>query len=253
MRMSSCPGKAIRVGSSLTTLSLACLVLAGLAPRTAQAQLIFDVDRPRVFSIQERPYRLGHEFQLGLGIAPLDAFYVGGVISGSYTFHFSDFWAWEIASVNYSLNIDTTLEGNLEQDFGVRPVRGGGERINVFGSTSLVAKPLFGKLAIWNSTVVYAETFFSLGLGPFLSATANGENSFVDLATTVGFGVRFWLADAVSLRFEIRDYIVFKGVFSPPDLQRQESGVSNVLLFSLSAALTFSNVSARTLATSANE
>ncbi len=223
-------------------------LLAGalfFAPKDAAAQLIFDVDRPRIFSIQERPYRLGHEFQLGVGVSPLDAFYVGAVLSGSYTFHFSDFWAWEIASINYSFNVDTPLEGNLFQDFGVLPARGGGERINLFGTTSLIAKPLFGKLAVWNSSIVYAETFFSLGGGPFISATPTGENSFVDLATNIGVGVRFWQSEALSVRFEIRDYVVFKGLFSPPDLQRQEVGVQNVLIFTLSAALTFSNDTAR--------
>ncbi|MEZ4273261.1 MAG: hypothetical protein R3C68_18035 [Myxococcota bacterium] len=131
----------------------------------AHAQLEFETTRPRVFSIQERPYHLGHEFSLGLGVLPLDAFYVGAVLGGSYTYHFTDFWAWELINLNFSKNFDTALEGELLNDFNALPVQGGGDRITVFGTSNLIIKPLFGKLAIFNSDVVYSETFFALGGG----------------------------------------------------------------------------------------
>ena len=207
------------------------------------AQLEFGVERPRIFSIQPRPYRLGHEFQLGIGVMPLDAFYVGMVLGASYTYHFSDFWAWEIASIHYSINADTNLESELDARFGVVPVRGGGERTQLFLTTSAVAKPLFGKLVVMNDTVVYSETYFTAGLGPFQSVSGTGESSWFDPAVTVGLGLRFWINQVLSVRFEIRDYVVFKDVFVPSDdLTRPESGsVENTLLFALSASLNFFN------------
>lgn len=205
------------------------------------AQLEFGVERPRIFSIQPRPYRLGHEFQLGVGVMPLDAFYVGVVLGASYTYHFSDFWAWEIASIHYSINADTTLEAELDERFGVVPVRGGGERTQLFMTTSVVAKPLFGKLVVLNDTIVYSETYFTAGLGPFQSVSGTGESSWFDPALTVGLGLRFWANEVLSVRFEIRDYVVFKDIFVPSDdLTRPESGsVENTLLFALSASLNF--------------
>jgi outer membrane beta-barrel protein len=181
--------------------ALVCLAL--LAPAPAFAQLEFEADKPRVFSIQPRPYRLGHEFQLGLGILPLDAFYVGAVVGASYTYHFTDFWAWEIAGAGYSLNFDTGLKGELDDKFRAIPVRGGGEQIRLFGGTGLVVKPLFGKLAIFNSDVIYSETFFNLGLGPFL------KGEFWRFAVNFGIGLRFWSSDVLSVRVDIRDYLVF--------------------------------------------
>jgi outer membrane beta-barrel protein len=158
---------------------------------------------PRVFSIQPRPYRLGHEFQLGAGVLPLNAFYVGLVPAASYTYNFTDFWAWEIASVGYSWDLDTSLESDLKKDYGVQPVNHGGDRIHLFGTTNLVIKPLFGKLAIFNHDIVSAETYFVLGGGPLLLG------KYWRPAVDVGFGLRFWSSNAISMRLDVRDYFIF--------------------------------------------
>src|SRR6476659_8576786 len=92
------------VAAVATPLLVLAVVALPLVAR-AEAQPDIETDAPRVFSIQQRPYRLGHEFSLGLGVLPLDAFYKGMVIGAGYTYHFSDFWAWEMVNLNYSLNI----------------------------------------------------------------------------------------------------------------------------------------------------
>lgn len=191
---------------------IAVIVAAGslAAPQSASAQLEFSGEKPRIFSIQRRPYRLGHEFTLGLGVLPIDAFYVGAVASASYTYHFSDFWSWEIASGNYSLNFGSGLRRHLLNDFGVVPERGGGERIQVFATTSIVVKPLFGKLSIFNSQVIYSETFFVAGIGPVLKGVG-GSNSWRP-GVGLGGGLRFWSGQALSWRLDIRDYLIFTDV-----------------------------------------
>lgn len=191
--------------------ALACA--AALAPAVAGAQAIeeeLESESPRVFAIQERPYRLGHEFQLGMGVLPLDAFYVGAVTTGSYTFHFSDFWAWEMASLGYSLNFDSGLEDNLFERYELLPVQGGGARITLLGTSSLVIKPLFGKLALFNAKKIYGETFFSFGGGPVRMAVES--RGFWYFAGSLGVGLRFWWNQAFSLRFDVRDYMIFKGL-----------------------------------------
>ncbi|MEO1171471.1 MAG: outer membrane beta-barrel domain-containing protein [Myxococcota bacterium] len=191
-------------------LIIAYLVAASvlLAPGSARAELELDIDEPRVFSIQERPYRLGHEFTLGVGLLPLDAFYIGTVASGSYTYHFSDFWAWEMIHANFSLNTGTGLEEELLEDFGVQPVRGGGDRIRVFATSALVIKPFFGKIALFNDQMIYAESEFMFGGGPMeLALEDDGTFYFAGL---IGGAVRFWTNDVFSVRFEIRDYLIFR-------------------------------------------
>ena len=117
------------------------LVASGIA-REAYAEESGNVgEGPRIFSIQPRPYRLGHEFQLGLGVLPLDAFYVGVMPTGSYTFHFSDFWAWEIISLGYSMNFETSLQDDLYEDYGVHPVDEGGARLLRLNDTGPLQAP----------------------------------------------------------------------------------------------------------------
>lgn len=179
-----------------------CLAVA--APRLASAsdeRLLWDA--PRVFSIQPRPFRLGHEFQLGLGVLPTDAFYVGAVAAASYTFHFTDFWAWEIAGGGYSLNFDTALKSELLNDYGVAPVGGGGERISAFVMSGLVVKPLFGKVALWNDTLTYGETFFTVSSG------AMNKGKFTRFAMGLGVGLRLWWTPVVSWRIDLRDLMSF--------------------------------------------
>ncbi len=184
-------------------LVIATLLAALLTPVVGRAEVNFEADRPRVFSIQERPYRLRHEFQLGLGVMPLDAFYVGVTAQAGYTFHFTDFWAWEIAAGTYSMNFDTALTGNLNDKYGVVPVREGGERIKAFATTGVVVKPLFGKLALLNSDVVLSETFFVAGLGPML------KGEYKRPTGVLGVGFRFWSGPMLSWRLDIRDYLIF--------------------------------------------
>jgi len=189
---------------------------------SARAQSDELEDAPRVFSIQPRPYRLGHEFQLGIGVLPLDAYYVGVVAFAGYTYHFSDFWGWEIAGAGYSANFSTGLKSQLSAKYGLTPVGDSAAQIKVMTATSLIIKPLFGKLAVFNSNTLYAETFFSLGLG----WTNKGDSNYP--AGALGIGLRFWLRQTVSIRLDVRDYLVF--VKAAPD---------HVLLFMLSAALNY--------------
>jgi outer membrane beta-barrel protein len=163
---------------------------------------------PRVFSIQPRPYKLGHEFQLGLGVLPMDAYYVGAVIMASYTYHFTDFWGWEIAGAGYSRNFNTSLKHDLKTEYGVVPVQGGGDRIQYFGTTSLVIKPFFGKLAIFNQDMVTSETYFVLGLGA-LQMGPEGGAAYARFVADVGLGLRLWSSDTLSMRVDVRDYLIF--------------------------------------------
>lgn len=214
----------------VTTLgcSLCFAAVSFTAPTVADAQILLSGDRPRIFSIQRRPYRLHHEIQLGLAVLPLDAYYVGMVVTAAYTYHFTDLWAWEIAGGGYSINFDTSLERRLLKDHGVAPVRGGGERIKTLASTGLVVKPLFGKLAIFNADIVFSETFFTLGVGPLMLG------DLWRVAVNVGLGLRFWTGETLSIRFDVRDYVVFL-----------EAVPENNLFLMLSASFNVSNIGAR--------
>lgn len=194
--------------SRCSLLIVAGALCAALHAPTAKAGEDFKWlgEEPRVFSVQPRPYRLGHEFQLGFGVLPTDAFYVGTVGVGSYTYHFTDLWAWEVISFAYSQNFDTALREELLETYGVEPVRGGGDRIRLFAKTNFVVKPLFGKFSVFNRKVIFGETFFTAGLGPVLK----GERW--RFGGTLGVGLRFHKSDVVSFRLDVRDELIFRAL-----------------------------------------
>ena len=206
------------------------VLLAVSAPGAARADVDFDDDQPRAFSIQPRPFRLGHEFELGLGVLPLDAFYVGAVLGFSYTYHFTDFWAWEIVALDYSFNIDTSLQDRLERDFNLQPDQIPA-RITLFGATSLVIKPMFGKLAWRNRSLVYGETYFSLGLGPHLlvrpATVDRGASSDWVPTLRLGLGFRFWRSEVFSVRFAVQEHLIFTRLVPESSLLIMLSGAFN--------------------------
>ena len=105
-------------------------------------------------------------------------------------------------------------------------MRGGDDRIDVILTTNGIAKPLFGKLALFNSSITYSETFFAAGVGTMRMERA-GWQPVIDL----GIGFRFWSISALSWRLDIRDYLIFSSLLP-----------ENALLFSVSASFNYYEV-----------
>lgn len=186
----------------------------------AYAQLQFAGDAPRVYTIEPRDHLFKHEITLGLGVLPLDAFYVGTAAALSYAYHFNDVWAWEALRGFYSYNSDTSLRSLLIAQ-QVLPVHADRRILSIL-SSNVVFKPMYGKLAFFNSSVVRAETYFTGGIGVAIS------NQDTGLAPNLGVGLNFWLGHAVAIRLDVGDHFVFSS-----------SGLSSVLQVLLSASFNF--------------
>lgn len=199
-----------RLATTATAATAAVLGLACLVAQHGQAAArpTALADPPRVYSSQAHPYIARHELTLGAGVLPLDAFYVGAALQGSYTFHFSQTWAWEMVNVGYSFNIDTSLREDLLANFGVQP-SSSPEPIRLYGSTGVVFKPLFGKFALLNRKMLQAETYLTLGAGPTL------RGDFWRASVHLGAGIRVWSTTWLSVRFDVRDMLIFADGWAP--------------------------------------
>ncbi len=175
----------------------ALLAAAALSPVPALAQEF--EEGGKLYAVQNRKYVQGHEFLIGLGTVPMDAFYKGITGTFAYAYHFSDMWAWEIASGTYSLNVDTSLRDELENNFGVRPTRF--PELQFFVGSNIIFKPLYGKFAFLNDSLMYAELYLTAG-----PSVANYENAGVFIGLNVGGGARLYLTKNFSIRFENRYY-----------------------------------------------
>ena len=167
------------------------LTLSILLPISAAAESVLPS-----LAVQNRRYTQTHEFTAFVGHLPMDAFTKGVTASGSYTLHFNDLFAWEVAQFFYSFGVDTDLENELLA-FDLKPTPF--ERVEQYVTTNFLFKPLYWKGAWLNDALGYGEFFLSAGGGyGWLTRTQRPVLSG-------GLGFRVYLHEHVSVRFDLRD------------------------------------------------
>ena len=80
-----------------------------------------EIDMGSITAVEPRLYRLVHEFNVGIGILPVDSFETAITLDGSYTLHLSDVWAWETIYLTYAANVGTGVEETLAERWSVAP------------------------------------------------------------------------------------------------------------------------------------
>lgn len=186
-------------------LRCAVVVILALTAMPGRAQYDDESGGGSAVVIQNRKFKMAHEFTLEGGTLPLDAFVKGVTATGRYTLHFDDFHAWEIAAGTYSLNIDTGLKQQLIDNFGVQPEAL--PAVQVVIDSNYVMKPFYGKLALFNRTLLYSELFLLGGA----TVTYWSDGSFRP-GPDIGAGIRFFVAEWFSIRADIRHALIFNGI-----------------------------------------
>ena len=178
------------------TLSLVLFSTAALAQTS-------ELENPgTVAAIQDRAYRMSSEFDLAVGFLPLDAFTKQVYGQVSFVYHFTDLFAWQVGRGAYGYNWSTGLKGQLEKDYGVLPTTI--DVVQFFVGSDLMFTPFYGKTAVLNKAVIYAEAYVLLGVTVF-----KYTNAFRP-AANVGGGVRVFQNKWVSYRLEVTDNVVIK-------------------------------------------
>ncbi|KFE65253.1 outer membrane beta-barrel domain-containing protein [Hyalangium minutum] len=202
------------------------LLLLLLAPGLALAQAEALENPGTTSAVQDRLYRMNHELTLGVGVLPADAYYKGYYAQVSYTYHFSDNFAWQVGRGAYSYNVETGLRSQLERDFGVAPTATAFEdEVEWMVGSDLVFSPFYGKTAILNSKVIHFEAFLLGGATVF---KLNREGGFRPGAN-LGLGIRVFKSDTVSFRLDVTNNVVFAGA----------SRIINIPTIQLGTALNF--------------
>ena len=178
--------------------ALVLILLLGLVwPHDAAAQ-DEEVDAGPSYSalvVQNRRFDPTHEFTAWLGLLPLDAFTKGVTASGSYTLHFTELVAWEVAQFYYSFHVDTDLNDELAA-FDLRPTPF--EVVNFFLTSNVVWKPIYWKGSWLNDSLIYGELFFLAG-GGYGWFTRSSRP-----AADLGMGFRLFSSELLSFRFDLR-------------------------------------------------
>ncbi len=186
------------------TFGLLTLTLAGASPALADDDL--DEEQVATYAVQSRLFRLGGELNVAAGILPMNAFDKGLTIGGAFTYHFSNALAWEIINCAYVYKqLDTGLKTELLDNFDVQPTKIAA--IDLMMSSSLVLKPFYGKLAVFNRRVVHAE--LSIPVGITLGRYINPQSYLP--GPNLGLIFRLFLSPHSSLRVDVRENILVRG------------------------------------------
>lgn len=181
-----------------TARGLWSLVLLGALLLTSQVRA---EDSYAAVAIQNRKYDATAEIDAFIGILPLDAFTKGVTLGGSYTHHFNDLWAWEVAHGMYSFQFDTDLVEDLDNlSVGPTPF----EVLEWAVTTNAVLKPLYWKGALSNKILLHGEILMMLGGG--LGSFTSSRRAVVDF----GVAFRFYLHELISVRLDARHHMFFE-------------------------------------------
>ena len=159
--------------------------------------------RPREV-IQNRKYELAHEISLLGGGLPVDPYYKGITVTAGYTYHINTSIAWEVVQLTYSYNIDTGLKENLAQLVAAKGGKLELPEIQWIAASHLVLKPFYGKQAFLDAGVVHLEAY--LQGGPAVLGLVDAKTP-VGFGADVGFGVRLWLSEGLSVRIDATDIV----------------------------------------------
>lgn len=141
-----------------------------------------------------------HEFGGWIGALPLDAFVKGVTFSAAYTVHFTDLIAWEVGQFTYSYHVETDLKDDLasmSNPVGPTPF----EVVKYFATSSVILKPVYGKLAVLNRSIIFGE-FYLLAGGGYGWMTITKRP-----VINAGIGFRVYAGKYLSFRLDFRDYM----------------------------------------------
>jgi len=168
-------------------------------------------DEENVQAIQNRIFHRSHELDLSLGYIADDDFFHPYPIGLGYTYHFSETIAWEVARVEYLFNTDKDLKTKLENEFNVTPERFPEQKYSAY--SHFIYKPLYGKHAFLNRSVINNEIYFLVGGGmvnyEWQHSTGETETENV-FSLSFGAGLKYFLSERFCLNFEIRDLVNFR-------------------------------------------
>lgn len=174
-----------------------CLALSVASSAWAQDE---DLSSGRVIAVQDRPFRLAHEFTASTGVLPMDAFYTGLSLGGSYTLHLTELLSWEAISFHYSSNVGKGLDRELLERWSVEDTDQ--PEIQYLVGSHVLFTPLYGKLAFMNQSIVTVSTYLAVGGGALNYRDEGFRPHF-----SIGPGIRFLFGQVVSTRLDVRNMI----------------------------------------------
>jgi outer membrane beta-barrel protein len=182
--------------------TLSALAAFWLVGPNAYAQDEVDEEQVASYAVQSRLFRLGGELTVAAGFLPVNAFNKGLTVGGSFTYHISNSWAWEVIHGAYVYKqMGTGLRTELTENFSANPTQI--SALDFMLSSNLLLTPFYGKLAVFNRSVIHLDVSLPFGAG---------MARYIDPQTywfgpDIGIIFRVFVSPHVSFCLDVRDYV----------------------------------------------
>lgn len=167
-------------------------------------------EEEKVTAVQNRIYFRHHELALSAGYIADDDFFHVYPMAASYTFNYNELWSLEVARFQYMFTQEKDLKEELLA-LGVEPSRYPDQKFALH--SHLIIKPLYGKAALFNRSIINHETYFFAGGGvtQYEWIRSYGESETEEAPSlSFGGGMKFFLNEKFCLNFEVRDVMNFR-------------------------------------------
>lgn len=174
-----------------------------------------------------------HELAPAIGITLADPYSRSFLFQVGYLYHILD-WLGVGAEVSYGASWQTSLTDRIEEQVSAQSewfMQNPGRdyqlphtalELLAIAKVSLV--PLNGKLLLLKKHLVYIDMHVDIGGGGARTKGVDTGSKFT-WALMVGGGLRFWPTKAISVNFDVKDYMVYRALNIPWKGQGEE-GVS---------------------------
>lgn len=140
----------------------------------------------------------------GLGVWPLNPYYMGFSLDAGYTYYYNKTYSWEVLHADYIYTVDSGLTSQLAENYGVNPEQI--DRLNLLISTNLQYAHAYGKFIFLKEYIRYFRASF-LG-GPAFLVT----NKEATVGLGVGYRLETFVNDKFSWKLEARDVYAFGSI-----------------------------------------
>lgn len=207
-----------------------CLPAFAVIPSVNEAQAETEREIKAVVR-NKRFYKKGHvEFALGYGLNPFDLVLNNPLAHARLTWHLSDNWGWEVANGFFGSPSGHAYAASLAQTNGISNLQFSGIQWGV--TTSIVWTPIYSKVRLWGSTVLYFDGFGVLGGGmastklftyssPGLNqaATISESASRMEPVVNIGIGFRFYFSRRFAVLLDLRNYLLYSETYGSKSLR----------------------------------
>lgn len=153
------------------------------------------------------------------GLMPYDDVNNQYFVGAKATWHWTDYWGWEVIEFQKAFSSTTDWVKNLVSSKSINNLQTA--QLNYLATSNLVFSPFYGKVRVFGSSLVYFDLYAVAGGGLAGSRTiklssGNPESevrSGMDPVIDFGVGFKVFMGPSFGMLLDLRDYLTFSETY----------------------------------------